>query len=39
MNFPKAFDTVNHELLAAKLHAYGFSIESLEMILSYLQDR
>jgi len=39
MDLSKAFDTINHELLIAKLHAYGFSIDSLEIILSYLQDR
>ena len=33
------FDTINHELLVAKLHAYGFSIEALEVLLSYLQER
>ena len=39
MDLPKAFDTINHELLIAKLHACGFSVESLEILLSYLQDR
>ena len=39
MDLSKAFDTINHELLIAKLHAYGFSVESLEILLSYLQDR
>ena len=39
MDLSKAFDTINHELLIAKLHAYGFSIEALEVLLSYLQDR
>ena len=33
-----AFDTINHELLIAKLHAYGFTRESLLIILSYLSD-
>ena len=35
----KAFDTINHELLIAKLHAYGFSKEALTLIASYLSDR
>ena len=38
MDLSKAFDTINHELLIAKLHAYGFSIEALEFLLSYLQE-
>ena len=39
MDLSKAFDTINHELLIAKLFAYGFSKESLTIILSYLSDR
>ena len=39
MDLSKAFDTINHELLIAKLHAYGFSTDALEVLLSYLQDR
>ena len=35
----KAFDCLNHELLIAKLEAYGFSNASLNLILSYLSDR
>ena len=38
MDLSKAFDTINHELLIAKLHAHGFSIEALEVLLSYLQE-
>ena len=35
----KAFDTLNHDLVIAKLHAYGFSNESLNYISSYLKHR
>ena len=28
----KAFDCINHELLIARLHPYGFSLESLTFI-------
>ena len=35
----KAFDCLNHELLIAKLNAYGFAKESLNYIFSYLSDR
>ena len=35
----KAFDCLHHELLIAKLYAYGFDITSLEYIYSYLTCR
>ena len=35
----KAFDCLNHELLIAKLGAYGFSHSSLKYIYSYLSNR
>ena len=38
MDLSKAFDTINHKLLIAKLHTYGFSIDALQVLLSYLQD-
>ena len=37
MDLSKAFDTINHELLIAKLHAYGFATDALEVLLSYLK--
>ena len=39
MDLSKAFDTINHNLLIAKLHAYGFSRDALEIIYNYLSDR
>ena len=39
MDLSKAFDTINHELLLAKLNAYGFTKDALELILDYLTDR
>ena len=39
MDLLKAFDTINHELLIVKLHAYGFINETLTLIASYLSDR
>ena len=39
MDLSKAFDTLNHELLIAKLSAYSFNNESLKLIQSYLTNR
>ena len=39
MDLSKAFDTINHKLLIAKLHAYGFNMDALEIIFDYLSDR
>ena len=39
MDLSKAFDTINHRLMIAKLHAYGFDISALEIINDYLSDR
>ena len=35
MDLYTAFDTINHDLLIAKLHAYGFDKNSLTLLLSY----
>ena len=39
MDLSKAFDTLNHDLLIAKLSAYGFDKTSLKLIKSYLTNR
>ena len=35
----KAFDCISHDLLIAKLHAYGFSRKSLHLVHDYLGER
>ena len=35
----KAFDCIDHELLTAKLHTYGFDNDALKFIYSYLKGR
>ena len=37
--YSKAFDCINHELLIAKLDAYGFDKNALKFIHSYLTER
>ena len=39
LDLSKAFDTINHELLIAKLGAYGFDENALAIILDYLTNR
>lgn len=39
LDFSKAFDTVNHKLLLAKLDILGFEKNTCDWILSYLSDR
>ena len=39
MDLSKAFDTINHELLIAKLYAYGFDKNALTLVLNYLSNR
>ena len=39
MELSKAFNCIRHDLLIAKLHAYGFSREALLFVHSYLENR
>ena len=39
MDLSKAFDTINHELLIAKLYAYGLDRKSVLLIRNYLTNR
>ena len=34
----KVFNCIDHELLIAKLHAYGFDTDALKFIYSYLRE-
>ena len=39
MDLFKGFDTLKHNLLLAKLNAYGFSFNAIKFIQSYLSER
>ena len=39
MDLSKVFDTINHDLLLAKVKAYGFSTNALDLMCSYLKNR
>ena len=39
MDLPKAFDCLQHDLIIAKPHAYGFEIQALKLIYSCLSNR
>ena len=38
-NLSRAFDCLHHELLIAKLNAYGFSLTALKLVHNYLSNR
>ena len=37
VDLSKGFDTLNHDLSVAKLHAYCFDIKTLKLLHSYLK--
>ena len=39
MDLSKAFDCLQHDLIIAKLHVYGFEMQALKLIYSYLSKR
>ena len=39
MDLSKAIGSLQHNILVAKLHAYGFEMETLKLIYSYLINR
>ena len=39
MDLSKAFHTINYDLLTAKLHAYGFRKNALDLVYSYPKYR
>lgn len=39
LDYSKAFDTIDHSLLCAKLHYYGFSDSAVSFIRNYLTER
>ena len=39
MDLSKAFATINHGILQAKLKTYGFSKQALSFMCSYLKNR
>ena len=39
LDLSKAFDCLQHDLLLAKLNAYGFDCKSLKLISSFLSNR
>ena len=39
MDLSRVFDTINHDLLLEKLKAYGFLLNAVKLMRSYLKNR
>ena len=39
IDLSKAFDTMNYDLLIARLHAYGFGKNTSDLVYSYFKNR
>ena len=39
MDLSKAYDCIPHDLLIAKLHAYGLGIKAIKLLDSYLTNK
>ena len=39
MDLSKAFDSIPHDLLLAKIHTYGFSLDATTLFYAYLNRR
>ena len=39
MDISKVYDCIPHDLLIAKLHAYGISMQALKLLFSYLPNK
>ena len=39
IDLSKAVHTINHDLLIAKFHAYGFDIKTFKLLHSYLKKK
>ena len=39
MDLLKAFDSIPHDLLLAKIHTYGFSLDATTLFYAYLNRR
>ena len=39
MDLSKAYDCIPHDLLIAKLHAYGLGIKAIKLLHSYLTNK